>query len=67
MLFGLSFVHCRTGGWSVTLKEISSLMALLDLGEAGISALEGMTMSCIAYFGDDALKHNLMTFIIELS
>ena len=70
MLSGLSFVQCRTGGWSVTLKEISSLMALLDLGEAGISALEGTTVSYIGYFRD-ALMHNLLTFnsccIIELS
>ena len=44
--FVLYFLHCRTGGWCVTLKEISSLMALSDLEEAGISALEGMTMSC---------------------
>ena len=50
LLFDLSFVHFRTGGWSVTLKEISFLMALLDLGEADISVLEGMTMSCIGYF-----------------
>ena len=39
----------------MTLKEISSLMALLDLEEAGISALEGMTMSCFitgSFHGD---------------